>query len=102
MVLGTKTDAKRPRTILTSSSRCWRRATRRVELPAMKTDELRETYLTFFESKGCVRRPSDVLVPKGDPTVLFTPQAGGILRGHQGPQRLSKVRTSEVKFTVPE
>ena len=39
----------------------------------MKTDELREKYLTFFESKGCVRRPSDVLVPKDDKTVLFTP-----------------------------
>lgn len=39
----------------------------------MKTDELREKYLEFFESKGCVRRPSDVLVPKDDPTVLFTP-----------------------------
>jgi alanyl-tRNA synthetase len=39
----------------------------------MKTDELREKYLAFFESKGCVRRPSDVLVPKYDPTVLFTP-----------------------------
>lgn len=39
----------------------------------MKTDELRESYLTFFESKGCVRRPSDVLVPRDDPTVLFTP-----------------------------
>ena len=39
----------------------------------MKTDELRERYLSFFESKGCVRRPSDVLVPKDDPTVLFTP-----------------------------
>lgn len=39
----------------------------------MKTDELREKYLSFFESKGCVRRPSDVLVPKDDPTVLFTP-----------------------------
>jgi alanyl-tRNA synthetase len=38
----------------------------------MKTDELREAYLDFFVSKGCVRRPSDVLVP-GDPTVLFTP-----------------------------
>ena len=36
----------------------------------MKTDELREKYLSFFESKGCVRRPSDVLVPN-DPTVLF-------------------------------
>lgn len=39
----------------------------------MKTDELREKYLAFFASKGCVRRPSDVLVPKDDPTVLFTP-----------------------------
>ncbi|HOM18882.1 MAG TPA: alanine--tRNA ligase-related protein, partial [Thermoguttaceae bacterium] len=39
----------------------------------MKTDDLREAYLSFFESKGCVRRPSDVLVPRGDPSVLFTP-----------------------------
>ncbi len=39
----------------------------------MKTDELREKYLAFFESKGCVRRPSDVLVPRADKTVLFTP-----------------------------
>ena len=38
----------------------------------MKIDELREAFLEFFESKGCVRRPSDVLVPN-DPTVLFTP-----------------------------
>src|SRR5688572_14599310 len=38
----------------------------------MKTDELREAYLAFFESKGCVRKPSDVLVPN-DPSVLFTP-----------------------------
>jgi len=39
----------------------------------MKTDELRDLYLSFFESKGCVRRPSDVLVPHGDKSVLFTP-----------------------------
>jgi alanyl-tRNA synthetase len=38
----------------------------------MKIDELREAFLEFFESKGCLRRPSDVLVPN-DPTVLFTP-----------------------------
>lgn len=38
----------------------------------MTTDELREAYLDFFVSKGCVRKPSDVLVP-GDKTVLFTP-----------------------------
>ena len=39
----------------------------------MKTNELREKYLSFFESRGCLRRPSDVLVPRDDPTVLFTP-----------------------------
>ncbi len=39
----------------------------------MKTDELREKYLEFFETKGCLRRPSDVLVPHGDKSVLFTP-----------------------------
>ncbi|MEW4490433.1 alanine--tRNA ligase [Thalassoglobus sp. JC818] len=39
----------------------------------MKTNELREAYLKYFESKNCVRRPSDVLVPQDDPTVLFTP-----------------------------
>src|SRR5260370_30740567 len=39
----------------------------------MTTDELREAYLEFFVSKGCVRKPSDVLVPPNDPTVLFTP-----------------------------
>ena len=38
----------------------------------MKTDDLREAYLEFFASKGCVRKPSDVLAPN-DPTVLFTP-----------------------------
>ena len=40
--------------------------------PLMTTDELREAFLDFFVSKGCVRKPSDVLVPD-DPTVLFTP-----------------------------
>ena len=39
----------------------------------MKTDELREKYLEFFESRGHTRRPTDVLVPPDDPTVLFTP-----------------------------
>jgi alanyl-tRNA synthetase len=39
----------------------------------MTTDELREAFLAFFESKGCERRPSDLLVPHGDETVLFTP-----------------------------
>jgi alanyl-tRNA synthetase len=48
----------------------------------MKTDELREQYLAFFESKGCVRRPSDVLVPRWDPSVLFTPAGMNQFKDH--------------------
>ena len=48
----------------------------------MKSDELREKYLTFFESKGCVRRPSDVLVPRWDPSVLFTPAGMNQFKDH--------------------
>ena len=32
----------------------------RYDALTMKTDELREKYLAFFESKGHTRRPSDV------------------------------------------
>jgi alanyl-tRNA synthetase len=48
----------------------------------MKTDELREKYLEFFETKGCVRRPSDVLVPSWDPSVLFTPAGMNQFKDH--------------------
>lgn len=48
----------------------------------MKADELREAYLSFFESKGCVRRPSDVLVPRWDPSVLFTPAGMNQFKDH--------------------
>ncbi len=48
----------------------------------MKTDELREKYLEFFETKGCVRRPSDVLVPTWDPSVLFTPAGMNQFKDH--------------------
>jgi alanyl-tRNA synthetase len=39
----------------------------------MKADILREKYLQFFRSKGHKVAESDSLVPKDDPTVLFTP-----------------------------
>ncbi len=48
----------------------------------MKTDELREKYLAFFETKGCTRRPSDVLVPRWDPSVLFTPAGMNQFKDH--------------------
>ena len=48
----------------------------------MKTDELREMYLSFFESKGHKRCPSDVLVPTWDPSVLFTPAGMNQFKDH--------------------
>ncbi|QDU93328.1 alanine--tRNA ligase [Lignipirellula cremea] len=48
----------------------------------MKTDELREKYLTFFESKGHTRQASDVLVPRWDPSVLFTPAGMNPFKDH--------------------
>ncbi len=48
----------------------------------MKTDELREKYLDFFQTKGCVIKPSDVLVPTWDPSVLFTPAGMNQFKDH--------------------
>ncbi|MFV2067524.1 MAG: alanine--tRNA ligase [Pirellulales bacterium] len=48
----------------------------------MKTNELRERYLAFFESKGHVRCASDVLVPTWDPSVLFTPAGMNQFKDH--------------------
>ena len=48
----------------------------------MKTNELRERYLAFFQSKGHSRQPSDVLVPTWDPSVLFTPAGMNQFKDH--------------------
>ena len=38
----------------------------------MKTSEIRNRFLSYFEEKGHVRAPSSPLVPGNDPTLLFT------------------------------
>ena len=38
----------------------------------LTADELREMYLSFFESKGHKRSPGASVIPENDPTVLFT------------------------------
>jgi alanyl-tRNA synthetase len=48
----------------------------------MKTDELREKYLSFFEGQGHKRCASDVLVPTWDPSVLFTPAGMNPFKDH--------------------
>src|SRR5688500_2180760 len=62
----------------------------------MKTDELREKYLRFFESKGHKRQPSDVLVPTWDPSVLFTPAGMNQFKDHF----LGKVKLEFTKATT--
>ncbi|MDR0966621.1 MAG: alanine--tRNA ligase [Myxococcales bacterium] len=38
----------------------------------LRASELRELFLSFFESKGHRRQPSSPLIPQNDPTLLFT------------------------------
>lgn len=62
----------------------------------MQTDELREKYLAFFESKGHNRVPSDVLVPTWDPSVLFTPAGMNQFKDHF----LGKVKLEYTRATT--
>ena len=62
----------------------------------MKTNEIREKYLSFFEAKGHTRCPSDVLVPTWDPSVLFTPAGMNQFKDHF----LGKVKLDFTKATT--
>ena len=48
----------------------------------MQTNEIREKYLDFFKSKGHTVCDSDVMVPKWDKTVLFTPAGMNPFKDH--------------------
>ncbi|MDP7015185.1 MAG: alanine--tRNA ligase [Pirellulaceae bacterium] len=64
----------------------------------MLTNELREKYLAFFESKGHARCPSDVLVPTWDPSVLFTPAGMNQFKDHF----LGKVKLDFTRATTSQ
>ncbi|MCA9173208.1 MAG: alanine--tRNA ligase [Planctomycetales bacterium] len=64
----------------------------------MHTDEIREKYLDFFVSKGHSRQPSDVLVPKWDNSVLFTPAGMNQFKDHF----LGKVKLEFTRATTAQ
>ncbi len=64
----------------------------------MKTNEIRQKYLEFFHSKGHTIVPSDVLVPKWDPTVLFTPAGMNQFKDHF----LGKVKLEYTRATTSQ
>ena len=45
---------------------------RSVEMKVSSTEEIRESFLDFFEERGHRRVRSSPVVPEGDPTLLFT------------------------------
>mgnify|MGYP002623815783 CR=1 FL=1 len=62
----------------------------------MQTNELRDKYLEFFQSKDHTRVGSDVLVPTWDPSVLFTPAGMNQFKDHF----LGKVKLDFTKATT--
>lgn len=40
-------------------------------MKSLTTNEIRKTYLDFFESKGCLKLPSFSLIPENDPSILL-------------------------------
>ena len=64
----------------------------------MKTDELREKYLDFFKSKDHTVVASDVLVPKWDKSVLFTPAGMNQFKDHF----LGKVKLDYTRATTSQ
>ena len=68
----------------------------------MNGDEIRDSFIKFFEGKGHLHMPSASLIPAGDPTLLFT-SAGMVpfkpfFTGEQNPPAKRLLRADYVTF----
>ena len=71
----------------------------------MNGDQIRDSFIKFFEDKGHLHMPSASLIPAGDPTLLFT-SAGMVpfkpfFMGEQTPPRL-RLTSSQKSFRTTD
>ena len=73
--------------------------------PPKTADELRKSFLDFFESKDHLTHPSSSLIPSGDPTLLLTnsgmAQFKAYFSGEKKPPR-NRMTTSQKCFRTTD
>ena len=71
----------------------------------MNPDELRSGFLAFFEERDHVITQSDLLIPRNDPTLLFTPAGMNQFKENfmgLGPADFKRATTSQKCMRMPD